>query len=70
MQCAKCKLIYTYHNLHEFTIFAIADGGHFILSNLYSIMDDLKVDEQEAMNNTHKYLRDLILTVKNDFSLD
>ena len=34
MQCAKCKLIYTYHNLHEFTIFAIADGGHFILSKM------------------------------------
>ena len=33
-------------------------------------MDDLKVDEKEAMTNTHKYLKDLILTVKNDFSLD
>ena len=39
-------------------------------TNLYSIMDDLKVDEKEAMTNTHKYLKDLILTVKNDFSLD
>ncbi len=39
-------------------------------TNLYSIMDDLKVDEKEAMTNTHKYLKDLILIVKNDFSLD
>ena len=39
-------------------------------TNLYSIMDDLKVDEQEAMTNTHKYLKDLIRKVKNDFSLD
>ena len=39
-------------------------------TNLYSIMDDLKVDEKEAMTNTHKYLKDLIIKVKNDFSLD
>ena len=42
MQCAKCKLIYTYHNLHEFTIFAIADGGHFILSNVENFNAQLR----------------------------